>query len=66
MAHRQFVTWTTEQTPYGSASWAMIDGLLHAQRDRHEGCRSWLAYAAETSAVADVGIVERAGLLRMN
>ena len=31
MAQRQFVTWTTEPTPYGSASWAMIDGLLHVR-----------------------------------
>ena len=31
MANRQFVTWTTEPTPYGSASWAMIDGLLHVR-----------------------------------
>ena len=29
MAQREFVNWTTEQTPHGSASWAMIDGLLH-------------------------------------
>jgi hypothetical protein len=31
MAQRKFVNWTTEQTPYGSASWAMIDGLLHVR-----------------------------------
>jgi hypothetical protein len=31
MAHRDFVTWTTEYTPYGTGSWAMIDGLLHVR-----------------------------------
>jgi hypothetical protein len=28
MAHREFVTWTTVATPYGNASWAVIDGVL--------------------------------------
>jgi hypothetical protein len=31
MAQRQFITRTTEPTPYRSASWAMIDGLLHVR-----------------------------------
>jgi len=28
MARREFVTWSTLATPYGSASWAVIDGVL--------------------------------------
>lgn len=28
MAKREFVTWSTLATPYGSASWAVIDGVL--------------------------------------
>jgi hypothetical protein len=28
MAHREFVTWSTLETPYGHASWAVIDGVL--------------------------------------
>jgi hypothetical protein len=28
MARREFVIWSTLDTPYGPASWAIIDGML--------------------------------------
>jgi hypothetical protein len=28
MARRDFVTWSTLETPYGPASWAIVDGML--------------------------------------
>jgi hypothetical protein len=30
-ARRQFITWPTLETPYGTGSWVMIDGLLHVR-----------------------------------
>ena len=55
MAQREFVNWTAEQTPYGTASWAMIDGLLHVRSTvGTKVAHLRLALAAKPSVATDV------------
>jgi hypothetical protein len=52
MARRQFVTWSTLDTPYGTGSWAMIDNLLHVR-------------SALGTEVADLGSLTPQSLTRL-
>jgi hypothetical protein len=66
MAHRQFVTWTTEQTPFGTGSWAMIDNLLHVRSAVGTKVAALGSLTPqEPGEAADVGIVEGDGMLRL-